>query len=45
MSDEQLIQAIDKYLDGFVKRQVKQNKLWDFPIRPEYLTIASRDKM
>lgn len=39
MSDEELIQAIDKYLDGFVYRQEKANKFWDFPIKKEYLAI------
>jgi hypothetical protein len=40
MSDEELIQAIDKYLEGFIRRQTKQDKFWDFPIRAEYLSIA-----
>lgn len=40
MSDEEIMQAIDKYLEGFIYRQQKQDKLWDFPIRKEYLTIA-----
>ena len=39
MTDEEIMQAIDKYLDGFIFRQTKQDKAWDFPIRPEYLAI------
>jgi hypothetical protein len=40
MTDEELIQAIDKYLDGFIYRQQKGNKAWDFPVKPDYLAIA-----
>lgn len=40
MSDEEIIQAIDKYLEGFIYRQSKQNKFWDFPVKKEYLAIA-----
>lgn len=39
MSDEELSQAIDKFLEGFIYRQKKMKKDWDFPIRPEYLAI------
>ena len=44
MSDDELIQAIDKYLEGFIYRQIKGNKQWDFPMRDEYLTIAPYKK-
>lgn len=44
MSDEEILQAIDKYLDGFIYRQQKRDKLWDFPIKPEYLAIAPYSK-
>lgn len=44
MTDDEILQAIDKYLDGFIYRQTKGNKLWDFPIRPEYLAIAPYKK-
>jgi hypothetical protein len=40
MSDEEVIQAVDKYLDEFIHRQKKREKHWDFPIKPEYLAIA-----
>lgn len=39
MTDEEIIQAIDKFLEGFIYRQKKQKKDWDFPIRSEYLAI------
>ncbi len=39
MSDEDILQAIDKYLDEFIYRQTKREKTWDFPIKPEYLRI------
>jgi hypothetical protein len=39
MSDEEIIQAIDKFLEGFIYRQMKMKKDWDFPIKPEYLSI------
>lgn len=39
MTDEELIQAIDKFLEGFIYRQTKMTKGWDFPIKPEYLSI------
>jgi hypothetical protein len=39
MSDEELSQAIDKFLEEFIYRQKKQKKDWDFPIRAEYLAI------
>lgn len=44
MTDEELIQAIDKYLEGFIYRQSKQNKLWDYPVKKEYLAIAPLPK-
>jgi hypothetical protein len=44
MSDEEVIQAVDKYLDEFIYRQQKREKYWDFPIKPEYLSIAPYNK-
>jgi hypothetical protein len=44
MSDEEIMQAIDKYLDGFIYRQTKRDKQWNFPIKPEYLSIARYEK-
>jgi hypothetical protein len=44
MSDEELIEAVDKYLEAFIKRQQKVDKFWDFPIRAEYLSIAPYEK-
>jgi len=39
MTDEEIIQAIDKFMEGFIYRQIKGKKDWDFPIKPEYLAI------
>lgn len=39
MSDDEIIQAIDKYIDEFAKRQLKINKQWDFPLKDEYLAL------
>lgn len=39
MTDEELDKAIDKFMDGFIYRQTKGNKDWDFPIKAEYLAI------
>lgn len=39
MSDEELIEAIDKYLDQFIYRQLKVSKAWDFPINDKMLAI------
>lgn len=39
MTDEELNEAIEKFMDGFIYRQKKQKKDWDFPIKPEYLSI------
>lgn len=39
MTDEELIQAIDKSLDDFQARQLKYNKGWDWPIDKKMLAI------
>lgn len=44
MSDEELMQAIDKHLDGLIARAIKNDKKWDFPILDGYLRIASLPK-
>ena len=44
MSDEQLMDAIDKHLDGMIERAIKNDKKWDFPILDGYLRIASLTK-
>lgn len=31
MTQEELDLAIDKYLDAFIERQIKNNKRWNFP--------------
>ena len=40
MSDEEVIQAVDRYLEAFIYRQKKQNNMWDFPVKKEYTAIA-----
>jgi hypothetical protein len=44
MSDEEIIEAVDRYLDEFIHRQNKRDKQWNFPIKIEYLAIAPYNK-
>ena len=44
MTDEELIQAIDKCLDQFQARQIKYDKQWSWPINKEMLAIAPYEK-
>lgn len=44
MTDQELMQAIDKFLDGFIARSIKRDRYWDFPIKEQYLRIASLPK-
>lgn len=44
MSDEQVMQAIDKFLDDLIERAIKNDKNWDYPIKEQYLRIASLPK-
>jgi hypothetical protein len=44
MTDEELIQAIDKFLDELIGRAIKNDRNWDFPILDAYLRIASLPK-
>ena len=44
MSDEELMQAIDIWLDKMVARALKNDKMWDFPIKEQYTRIASLPK-
>lgn len=39
MSDEEIMQAIDKSLDDFEQRQYKHNKAWNWPIDKKMLAI------
>ncbi len=40
MTDEEIMEAIDRNLEAFIARQLKQNKRWDFPIYKDMLDIA-----
>ena len=44
MTDEELMQAIDTFLDGMIKRAIGYNKNWDYPILNGYLRIAPLTK-
>lgn len=39
MSDEEILEAIDKSLDNFEIRQHKHNKSWNWPIEKKMLDI------
>jgi hypothetical protein len=39
MTDEEIMQAIDKSLDDFEARSKKHNKDWDWPIEKKMLAI------
>ena len=39
MTDEEILQAIDKSLDEFEMRQLKHNKEWNWPIEKKMLAI------
>jgi hypothetical protein len=41
MSDEELIQTIDIFLDKLIARAIKNDRNWSFPILDAYLRIAS----
>lgn len=44
MSDEEIMQAVDKFLDEIVARNMHRDKTWDYPINEAYLRIASLPK-
>jgi hypothetical protein len=41
MSDEEVMQTIDIFLDKLIARAIKNDKNWNFPILDAYLRIAS----
>ena len=41
MSDEEVMQTIDIFLDKLIGRALKNDKNWNFPILDAYLRIAS----
>lgn len=44
MTDQEIIQAIDKCLNEFEARQLLYNKKWEWPINKDMLTIAPYEK-
>ena len=44
MSDEELMQTIDIFLDEIIARNIHRNKTWNYPITDAYLRIASLPK-
>lgn len=44
MTDEELIQAIDKFLDQLIARAIKNDRQWSFPVLDAYLRIAPLPK-
>lgn len=44
MTDEELMQTIDIFLDKLIARAIKNDKNWNFPILDQYLRIASLPK-
>jgi hypothetical protein len=41
MTDEEVMEVINKHLDGMIARAIKNDRMWDFPILDGYLRIAS----
>ena len=41
MTDEEVNQTIETFLDKMIARAIKNDRLWDFPILDQYLRIAS----
>jgi hypothetical protein len=41
MTDEELNQTIETFLNKLIARSIKNDKLWDFPVTDSYLRIAS----
>ncbi len=44
MTDEEVMQTIDIFLDKLIARAIKNDRLWNFPILDAYLRIASLPK-
>jgi len=44
MTDKEVIDTIDIFLDKMIARAIKNDRLWDFPISDAYLRIASLPK-
>jgi hypothetical protein len=44
MSDDEIMQAVDEFLDEIIARNIDRDKTWDYPITDAYLRIASFHK-
>jgi hypothetical protein len=44
MNDEEIMQAIDIFLDEIIARNINRDKTWNYPITDAYLRIASLPK-
>ena len=44
MTDEEVNQTIETFLDKMIARAIKNDRLWNFPILDQYLRIASLPK-
>jgi hypothetical protein len=44
MTDEEVNQTIETFLDKMIARAIKNDRLWSFPITDSYLRIASLPK-
>ena len=44
MTDDEVIQTIDIFLDKLIARAIKNDKNWSFPILDAYIRIASLPK-
>ena len=44
MTDEEVNQTIETFLDKMIARAIKNDKNWNFPILDQYLRIASLPK-
>jgi hypothetical protein len=44
MTDEEVNQTIETFLDNMIARAIKNDRLWSFPIIDAYIRIASLPK-
>ena len=44
MTDEEVMETIDIFLDAMIARAIRNDRLWNFPVLDAYLRIASLPK-
>jgi hypothetical protein len=44
MTDEQVNETIETFLEKMIARAIKNDRLWSFPITDSYIRIASLPK-